>query len=257
MVPGIVINRSFSFDEINILHSTGRWEPSTELASLVDERWDKQFKELTSRGVELWDGDLYRVDNLEELIKADGAAPLKLRLSTIKYRYASTYKELTDDYVRLNESPPIYSSIVSLILTSDNKFVFGKRSKFNVNSFQTDLIGGLLQRDELEINVGVDLYRTLLKEMHEEVGIEESNIESSKGIGIIQSKNSNVIFIAGTRLKINSQEMQQVFANRTAEEMQEIVFVEPSRLVKTLSELGGYRKLIPKLLHSNWGWAPI
>jgi 8-oxo-dGTP pyrophosphatase MutT (NUDIX family) len=131
-----------------------------------------------------------------------------------------------------------------MIRTSDGRYIFGKRSRNGV----LDVIGGGAQQDEMEIKEGIDLERNLRKEMFEETGIQESQVELIQPIGIVHSITTNIIFISLVQLNISQSQMNDIFKNRLEDEMSDLVYVTEAEIKTFLKEMPSYRPLIVDLL---------
>jgi 8-oxo-dGTP pyrophosphatase MutT (NUDIX family) len=131
-----------------------------------------------------------------------------------------------------------------MIRTFDGRYIFGKRSRNGV----LDVIGGGAQQDEMEIKEGIDLERNLRKEMFEETGIQESQVELIQPIGIVHSITTNIIFISLVQLNISQSQMNDIFKNRLEDEMSDLVYVTEAEIKTFLKEMPSYRPLIVDLL---------
>jgi predicted NUDIX family phosphoesterase len=156
----------------------------------------------------------------------------------------STFPKLHQQHADHELEPFHHLSTIALIRTLDGHYLFGRRSR----NGEVDLIGGGVQCDELAVTCGADLERNLFKEIHEEVGIREDDIEQLAGIGILLSGTSNVLIVAHANLALTRAEAAARFAMRTDNEMSEPVFVRECELCPMLRAMSDYRRLIPELI---------
>lgn len=232
--PYILCGSPLPFHEIRMDVRGDVWTASAEYDELVDSAWAKMKVEQA-----LWDGNQYRV-----LDPTDLSRGIPIRLGTIRYRYIATYPALHDQHMRCSLKALYHLSTAALLRTSDGFFIFGKRARTGM----ADLLGGGVQPEELTVLCGADLEENVYKEIREEAGLCQSDVEELTGIGAVVSGTSNVILIAMVHLKTRRSEMETLFFRRTEDEMTELVFVPEMELQKYLCEMDDYRRLISELL---------
>jgi|GEM_PF-2158822 len=248
MQPTIILKRSFNIGSIAVkFNAVTQWQCDSAIKEKADTVWQKKVGDYKAKGITVWDGDTYRLDNLAQ-VSSVKEEQILLALSIIKYRYVSTYPDFLDYYDAHPESNPHHVSIGAMLKTSDGFWVFGERGKSSTSTTNIDLIGGGLNKSELEINNGADIYRQLLNELHEEAGILPSIISSCEGIGILHSSVSNVLIIAKVQLNVDSSKLKGIFIKRTEDEMQDLVFIEDSKVKEYMKGMTSYRALIPDFL---------
>jgi 8-oxo-dGTP pyrophosphatase MutT (NUDIX family) len=199
-------------------------------------------QEAAQASFRIWDGLFYRVTNAEALEKRDDL--IHFVLGTISYRYIATYRQLDAQHASHALDPLYHLSTAALIRTSDNWYVFGRRSR----NGSIDLIGGGVQQDELEVTTGADLERNLVKEIREETGIGHADLCAVQGLGVLLSSTSNVLALAKVDLKITKREVELAFGKREEDEMAEPVFVQQDEIGSFLRSLTDYRTLLPSLI---------
>jgi 8-oxo-dGTP pyrophosphatase MutT (NUDIX family) len=190
----------------------------------------------------IWDGTYYRVVNASQLETRSEVG--LMQLGTIRYRYIATFPTLHRHHARCGLDPLYHLSTTALIRTIDGYYLFGKRAR----NGSIDLIGGGAHADELMISGGPNIEQNLYKEIHEEVGIWEDEIEELAGIGIVFSGTSNVLVIGHARAGLSKADAIARFGQRTENEMTEPIFVHEDKLRGFLRDMTRYRKLIPGLL---------
>jgi 8-oxo-dGTP pyrophosphatase MutT (NUDIX family) len=221
------------------------WTPCAAYEVLVRDAWQERVREAVSRAQRIWDGRYYRVINASDM-KGD-ATPLRLCLGTIRYRYIATFRVLHECHAREGIDPLNHLSTAGLIRTRDGKFLFGRRSQNGA----IDLIGGGVQSDELEVESGSDIEASLRKEIFEELGVRSTQIETVRGAGVLLSSTSNVLVVAAVDLTLSMDEVAAQFADRSDDEMSELVAINEDDLSTFLGSMSDCRTLIPTLVQRS------
>lgn len=243
--PAILHKSPYELAGVIVSVSESEWTPSASYDVLVRDAWQERIREAASEAHPIWDGQFYRVTNIGDV--RGGSPPPRLCLGTIFYRYIATFRALHEHHAREGLEPLYHLSTAGLIRTNDGQFVFGKRSRNGA----IDLIGGGVQSDELAITCGADIEVNLRKEILEELGVRSEQIESVKGKGILLSTTSNVLIIAAVDLALSLNEVAAQFADRSDDEMSDLVAVDEDDLSAFLSNMTDYRALIPALMHCS------
>lgn len=239
LTPRVLIRSRFDFAQITVVVSGEPWSSTPEYDALVEAEWRRVRSSSRTR---LWDGTHYRVRNAGEL--AGRSTPGTLELGTVRYRYIATYPLLSTPHAALGLGALNHLSTGALIRTSDGLYLFGVRARNGA----TELIGGGVQRDELQVASGADIEGNLFKEIHEEAGLDREEFAEMRGIGVVQAESSNIIFVGHGQLRLSRAEAERRFAQRTEDEMAEVVFVPEGELSGSLGGLPGYRRLVAELL---------
>ena len=103
-------------------------------------------------------------------------------------------------------------------------------------------------RTKSPVTRGADIEQNLYKEIQEEVGIPQSDIETLEAIGVVQSSISNVIVAGHALAHLTKSDVIRKFEDRTEQEMDEPIFVPAHDLRRFLTSLADYRALLPLLL---------
>jgi 8-oxo-dGTP pyrophosphatase MutT (NUDIX family) len=239
LTPQILSRGVFPISRIAVEIHEDEWHANPEYNALVDAEWERLLQCSPSP---MWDGKYYRVLNPATLDSETG--PGTFRLGTVSFRYIATYRALNEIHARSSLQPLNHLSTVALIRTYDGFYVFGRRARLRT----IDLIGGCVQQDEISVASGTDIEQNLYKEIQEEVGISQSDIETLEAIGIVQSSISNVIVVGHARAHLTKSDAIRKFEDRTEEEMDEPIFIPAHDLRRFLTSLADYRALLPLLL---------
>ncbi|HVU79907.1 MAG TPA: NUDIX hydrolase [Candidatus Paceibacterota bacterium] len=247
--PRTLIKRQFLLSDIHVEILDQSWIAPAYYEELVRKAWEEKVEEAKKESFHIWDGLYYRVTNIGEL--ENDPKPLVFRLGTVPYRFIGTLSRLKDAYIENKLEPLNHLSTAAIIRTSDGKYLFGKRNRARIQLETVDLIGGGVQQDEIEVHSGADIEKNMYKEIREEAGIEEKDIRSMTGIGVVFSTTSNVLVIVLAELRLTKQEAVAAFETRNDDEMSEPVFVSEEDLPAFLKGMSSYRALIPDLLDTQ------
>lgn len=240
--PRILHNHPFSLSDTTVRILDHAWSADAEYERMAETAWQVKLREAERDAQTLWDGTYYRVSNTSDIAGPMGVR--QLELGTIQYRYIATFRRLHEEHERRKLAPLHHLSTAALIRTNDAHYVFGRRSRGGA----IDLIGGGVQRDEMEISCGADIGQNVYKEIREEIGIQYTDSLRMNGMGVLMSSTSNILVIAHIDLRLSRVEVADRFANREEDEMVEPVIVPESDLRSFLYRLTDYRMLIPDLL---------
>lgn len=242
--PAILHKGRFALADIAVRVVDEAWQPGAAYDALVQDAWQARVSAAASRAQKIWDGRYYRVTNVPEM--KDGLARPGLCLGTISYRYIATYGALHGHHAKEGLEPLHHLTTACLVRTRDGTFLFGRRSRDGA----IDLIGGGVQSDELAVACGSDLEANLRKEILEELGVASAHIRSIGGVGILLSTTSNVLIIGLVDLALSLDEAAAQFAQRSDDEMSELVAVSQDDLGGFLGAMTDYRTFLPELMRT-------
>lgn len=236
----IVRTDDFSFDDLTIEPvAKSSWQPPEQLKQQLETEREERLASYRAAWIPAHNGLWYRLENLDHL-EAGGNT---LQLSTVEHGYVDTLKQhphlLEERTLRLNNL-----STGCLVKTVDNWWVFGVRKKND--SFA--IIGGWVQKDQLEITTGEDLTRNLYKEIHEEIWIDQAAIKDRKELGIVQSWTSCIVFVSQVTLSLTRKQVQECFQQRTDQELKRLERVTAEELPEFLLAWDSYKPLLAELI---------
>ena len=240
----ILSNKPFNKDTYTVVHTESSLKLNDIEKNIIDTHWQEFLQKAKSKGAKQWDGTFYRIENIQNIISGSK----ELIFSTIKYSQARGIK---DDPNILTKFQTNDISTTSLIRTIDGYFIFGVRNSNSMSKSRIDLIGGGLQESELVVNSFSDIFKNELKEIQEEIGLKEKEITNIDGIGIIQSKLSNVLFVFFTQLNKSRSEVLDIFIKNDDDEMVGLDFIEEKYLKIYLKDKRDYRPLTGELYFRN------
>jgi|GEM_PF-2544806 len=224
-------NKVFNFQ--NIKHfsliikeiaSTRKFDKSLELAS--KKSWEETLKKASKEGKVIWDSEIYRLESLET-----NKRHLNINLSTIPFSirigmndHSELVKKLGINYAPLG----VYTSC--FILTSDKKYLFIKKSDRYYSNRKYSFVGGILSKTEKKLSSGKDLFGEMRKEIQEETGLRNINLNYMTLNAGYLSKNYNFCLIFSLKLTESLKTVLELFKYKSDGEAEEIVGVEKKDL---------------------------
>ncbi|GGE87385.1 hypothetical protein [Pseudoalteromonas gelatinilytica] len=207
--------------------------------------WQEVLEEAKNAGTEIWDGQYYRLENIDEIQRGS----LQLKLSTIPYSTIRSLIKLGQQQNLASCYFPYHINTGALISTSDDLFVFGQKSTQSGAHF-IDLIGGGLQKDELVVQQAIDIKKNILKEAFEEANITSSMIDWINLNSFILTNTMSVVILFNIKLNVDKSQLIQSFEGRVENELSGLQFFDH----ESVNELShkenrlSYLSLIPKLV---------
>lgn len=183
--------------------------------------WQQKIEEAKKNSKKIWDQLVYRLESFS----VDGDR-CELEFSTIPFSIRSSIKDFISDLIKNgDEYLPMaaYSSI--FIETIDGNFVFGEKSDEYVANRKYSHIGGVFNKSE-EYDGNPDLFNESSKEVKEELGIEDDDIEEIKLLGAFRSESCNVGFVFCCELKLTKDEVIEKFKKRNELELKNLFFAK-------------------------------
>lgn len=218
----------FNKSNLSIISVVLSFQPSDEFRILIERKWDELQNFVKKSNGHLWNGLVYRLNKISQ---HDGQYELHLSTIDFKTHYATAYA--IDELKLLPfEDRPNGIYISAYILTSDDKLVFGLKSDNSIVQSSINFIGGNLNKDEMQISSIQDLFEYYLKELNEELSLENKDVLSIDGLGIYESVNCRIGIILVCKLNINSEELKTKsllnFENKS------LLFCDKESLLQTL-----------------------
>jgi hypothetical protein len=208
---------------------------NTEQAK-IEAVWLKYIEQAKETDRRIWDAVLYRLAKLSHC-----GNKIHLHLGSINVKEVLAAREgfLTD-------TSPDNLFVTSLLKTSDDLYLFGRKSITSQNN--SEMIGGTLSRSEIDIKCGSDILKALYNEFDEETNIKPHHVLTSSLLGIIRTQIESIGLIWESELSITSKEAQQRFDTKNDGEIKELAFVPESDLKSFLKAQNSYLPLISELV---------
>ncbi len=205
-----------------------------ELLDIKKSIWEEREKEAKENNEKLWDGDIYTLEDVSKLESNN-----ILKISTIKFSEVVTYVKGLGRNIK-NSINPRYICTGVLVQTSDNYFVFGsKRGKE-----EGALVGGFTDIDDLEIKVSEDFKRNMLKELKEELDINEVDLTNIKFKGILETEKGSVNIFFKVNTSLSKVEVEKRYNNIKDKEFQNLIFIEENSVKEYLDSKIDANKVI-------------
>ncbi|TMP21757.1 hypothetical protein CWC02_01080 [Pseudoalteromonas sp. S2721] len=212
---------------------------------VLKDYWHEVIADAQSAGTEIWDGQYYRLENIDEIQRGS----LQLKLSTISYSTTRSLMKLSQQQNLASCYFPYHVNTGALISTSDDFFVFGQKTTKS-GTYYLDLIGGGLQKDELDVQQAIDIKNNILKEAFEEANITSSMIDWVNLNSLILTNTMSVVILFNIKLNVDKGLLLKSFEDRVENELSGLQFFD-QQSVKEFSykeNTLSYLSLIPKLV---------
>ncbi|MDQ6985299.1 MAG: hypothetical protein Q9M91_05350 [Candidatus Dojkabacteria bacterium] len=235
----LLLKKELDFQDIRISKSPSNRNIVPNFEKQIQSLWEEDLKKAKSEGYKRWDSILYRLNSFS--VNND---ELYFDLGEVNFSTAVGLKSINKiKPLNINSfSKALF--INSLVITTDNKYVFGVRNNTKIR----DMIGGVISKSEMEVNNGKDLERFLLVELKEECNIDIFHIKSVKFLGLIQSRSTRISISCKTNLNISSFELENIFKSRLDNELEALDFVEYCDLEGYLGNFDGYQKIMKNFI---------
>lgn len=180
----------FAPERLHLALETAPRESSPEIDAAIAATWDEQLRAAQAAGRVLFNGDMLRYIAHDQTATPDGDA-LTLRVGPTNYRdFVGTNlfnRHRVDEFGWHRFSNPIGTT--ATILTSDGFICYGRRSgrvSYHANHVHT--FGGALEACDAVPNGRVDAFASVLRELHEELALERSDIREIVCAGLIRDR---------------------------------------------------------------------
>lgn len=233
---------SEEFNEIQVILS-GKWSASDILISnitstrMIDKKieqaaldaWEYKVQQAKLNDRRIWDSIIFRYEGFKLKNKK-----LLISVSEIPFSIRLGMNQCTEDIKALgNEYAPLGMFNSCFVETSDSKLVFIEKSKKFFTEKINSFVGGVYSKSESVINSGEDLFSTTIQELIEELGIGVNQIQENNLITVYKTENWNVCFIFFITLKISSDELREIFFEKSDEEASNIIFFSKNEINKS------------------------
>ena len=178
----------------------------------VDAIWEEKKKKAEQEGRVCFNGISYRLNSLKE---KDQKIVVDFGLIEYKARHVlasiSGYHELTEEYYHNG----CYTG--ATIKTKDNKFLIVELSGKSMNTFVTDMVGGIMEKPT-EIVTGEDVFSCIYEELKEETCIGKNDIKECYLRSIFLTPNTHVCFYFEIILHVSSEDLLDRFSKENKDQ---------------------------------------
>jgi 8-oxo-dGTP pyrophosphatase MutT (NUDIX family) len=198
----------FSETELNRLtiQTVDCWERTSAYLEEREQVWAGQMEKVLARKGQMWNGEIYTFED----ILTRGDEQIVMRMSTCEYKDLVFRFLKGQEYIagRFGEAYLFrFTGVTCVPLTADGKYIFGIRADRPEQGAPIGVIGGTLNKDEMEIHSFADIRQCMLREIQEETAL-ECPITHLRFFGLYFSSYSNQ-FRFTVRLSIHSQDINQ------------------------------------------------
>jgi hypothetical protein len=212
-----------------------------ELRELKESIWTEREKEAKENNENIWDGDIYTLEDVN-ILNSDNV----LKISTVKYSDIVTFVKGIGRNI-INSIYPRYICTGVIVQTTDNYFVFGsKRGKE-----EGAIIGGYSNRDELEVNVSEDFKRNMLRELKEELDIDQADLTDTRFLGILETEKGSVNIFFKVKTSLTKEEVEKRYENIDEKEFQSLIFKHEKDIKEYLDSKIDGNKVISHVIVTN------
>ena len=232
----ILLNEPFSFENIQISVVDTWFEYEPEIQSQIDSIWQAKVKESEEKGLRIWDGNNYRFAGFS---RNDWV--LTVQMEYVKYRtvasrfFPDTLLETIQQYPDSLRGNGLF--VGGFIHSSDNFLIFGERSGKYLNvEGKPEIIGWVLQPDEIIVNNIHDVFDGFLKELSEEAGISRESVQKQSFVGIVATMNYNIGLIFSVKINKTHSEILEDFQKNNDGEMRNLLCIPENEVETQLNE---------------------
>jgi 8-oxo-dGTP pyrophosphatase MutT (NUDIX family) len=195
----ILVEGKFSFKDIYCFYYRTKLQFNNKEKECIENEWKKAIKHKPF----LFAGPLFHLQNYKN---DDSKITLEMFKSTFK-EYVGTHNNV---FQRMFGQSKIVKplSVGTMIITSDSKWITGKRSNtYSYQGFYT-LIAGYIDPHKDIINSRPDPFSAIKREIIEETGIHNDHIDDIVCLGLVDGRDPYLAFVC--TLNISSEDLSHV-----------------------------------------------
>ena len=231
----ILVQNTCPLENIQVTVQDDWFSYPPKLQEHIDTIREAKVLESEQKWSKLWDGNNYRLVQYES-----NPTSLQLDLGYVKYRNARVTKFLLEDISKLPTDQRANSIFVSWYIHTQDKYsVRGERSaRYLCKDGEIEIIGGVLQPDEILVSTIQDILNWFLKEVEEETGVPAEYTQNPHLVGITQSEHLNIGIIFQIDIALTKDEVLQKFHEKNDLEMKNLLFIPQDKTIDFLNTLG-------------------
>lgn len=206
-LPRILVKGIFTPKDLDVSVGMSNRKIDQTIERELDALWDETVAKANKDGRICYNGISYRLNSIVE-----NERKLTINFGTVEYKVRHglvnicEYSDLSEEFFSKS------CSCSATIMTSNEEYVMVELSGRSMNTNSIDLVGGIMETD-LEIHTGDDVFNSFYKELKEEAGVVENDINEVYLRTIFLELSTNVCFYFEVTLKINSEELLLRFKN--------------------------------------------
>jgi hypothetical protein len=188
--------------------------------------WNEMLVEAKKENKKLWDSEIYRFESISENINA-----VNLVISTIPYSTVVSMNKYIREVKTFDASfEPLGMFTSCFVKTSDDKYLFIEKSNKYFTKKKISFIGGTLSKTEKEIHKGADLFGEVIKEVKEELGLSEEDVESVVFRSMYETKNLSICLLFEVILNCSFEQVKIKFDQGNDGEAVRVIAVDSIKL---------------------------
>ena len=220
---------------------------SNEIENKIEDIWKQKESEIKKNGGNFYNGNSYRMLGWKY---KNNILELDFAIFDFKHRFGATQiiKKNIFDTSKVWHGGCHAGATVK---TNDNKYLMVKISGKSINSNIYDFAGGIVEDDIEFIPNGEFIFKTIKKELKEEAGIDESDIENICMEMLFQGKGAHTGFYFSIDLNISSKELLNRFKDNKDQDIESLKFFTEEEYKNILKNHNINKKLIYKEFFEN------
>lgn len=228
-LPKLLASGKFKPEDliVSVNSSNRHIDPSIE--AQLEDIWNEKVRKAEEAGKVCYNGISYRLNGMQE---KDGK--VLIDFGTFEYKVRDgliaipEYFNLSEEYYRKG------CFTTASIKTSDDLYLMVELSGKSMNENSIDLVGGIMETDT-EMNTGTDVFKSFYKELAEEVGVTENDIDSIYLNSIYLEHRTNVGFYFEVVLNIPYEELVARFSDNEDIDIKSIRAFSRDQYIETLN----------------------
>jgi hypothetical protein len=188
--------------------------------------WNGMLIEAKKENRKLWDSEIYRFESISQ----DGVVT-NFKVSTIPFSVVISTNKYIKETNNFDESlAPLGMFTSCFVKTSDDKYLFIEKSNKYFTKKKISFIGGTLSKTEKEIHKGADLFGEVIKEVKEELGLSEEDVESVVFRSMYETKNLSICLLFEVILNCSFEQVKIKFDQGNDGEAVRVIAVDSIKL---------------------------
>lgn len=242
-LPKILVSGTFKPEDliVSVNPSNRKIDPTVE--AQIETVWNTKMEKAKEAGKVCYNGVSYRLNSLQEkdnkVVIDFGTFEYKVRDGLIAI---PEYFDLPDEYYRKG------CFTTATIKTSDDVYLMIELTGKSMNENTIDLVGGIMETDT-EMVTGEDVFKSFYKELTEEVGVDEDDIDTVYLSCIYLEHRTNVGFYFEAIVKMRFEELVTRFSDNEDIDVKSILSFSRDEYIQALNKHPSPNKpFIAKLL---------
>lgn len=222
MIKNLLNAKLQKTSSVSISHILSTRKIDDKLENAAKITWEQDCNQAVASGKQMWDSNLYR---LEDISNTNNQT--QIIFSEIKYSIRKTLSKFTTEIENLGldyASKGCFSSL--FIKTRDNKYVFIEKSDKYITNKKYSFVGGVMCKDECEINTVDALFFSAEKEITEEIGVDLKHILNNELVSVYLTDTFNYCFLYITTIELTFEEVLDAFKKSNDGEAKAVIGID-------------------------------